>query len=65
MYLQENPQDAARFVGGMLLASYRVEEIENYDDIIQAIKVKDVVDAWHKVLESQVKIKGYLERAEQ
>ncbi len=65
VYLQENPQDAARFVGGMLLASYRVEEIENYDEIIRAVEVKDVMDAWHKVLESQVKIKGYLERAEQ
>ena len=60
IYMQENPQSAARFVGEMLLADYTPEEIINYDEAIKNISVEDVISAWQKVQKSVVRLKGYL-----
>lgn len=65
VYLQENPQSAARFVGTMLLDGYTAEQVMNYDEAITAVTLEDVVAAWQKVQAAKVRIKGYLEGKEQ
>lgn len=60
VYLQENPQAAAGFAGGMLLAGYTPEEIENYDEAVRAVTVGDVRAAWQKVLAAETRVTGYL-----
>ena len=60
VYMQENPQTAAKFVGEMLLAKYTPDEIIHYDDAIKNISVEDVLTAWQKVQTSVVRLKGYL-----
>ena len=60
VYLQENPQTAAKFVGEMLLAEYTPEEIIHFDEAIKSITVEDVLRAWEKVQASVVRLNGYL-----
>ena len=60
VYLQENPQTAAKFVGEMLMAKYKPDEIIHFDDAIKNITVEDVFKAWEKVQESVVRLNGYL-----
>ena len=60
VYLQENPQTAAKFVGEMLLADYSPDEIIHFDEAIKNITVEDVLNAWAKVEKSVVRLNGYL-----
>lgn len=60
IYLSENPESAARFVGAMLLDGYNKEEIINYDEAIKNISLDDVKKAWEKVSKADVTIKGML-----
>lgn len=60
IYVQENPQTAAKFVGEMLIAQYSPEEIIHFDEAIKNITVDDVLAAWEKVQQSVVRLKGYL-----
>ncbi len=60
VYMQENPESAARFAGGMLLAGYSAEEVMAYDEMIKSITVDDVWAAWQKVQAAEVQLTGYL-----
>jgi predicted Zn-dependent peptidase len=60
VYLQENPQTAAKFVGEMLLADYSPDEIIHFDEAIKNITVEDVLNAWAKVEKFVVRLNGYL-----
>ncbi len=60
VYMQENPQDAGRFVGNMLINGYTPEEIMRYDERILAITLEDVREAWNKVQKSEARVAGYL-----
>ncbi len=64
IYLQENPESAARFAGGLLLLGYTPEEVENYDAALKAVTLDDVRAAWQKVLSSQTRVNAYLEQGE-
>ncbi len=64
IYLQENPESAARFAGGLLLAGYTPDEAENYDAALKAVTLEDVRTAWQKVLSSQTRVNAYLEQGE-
>ena len=61
IYLQENPESTARYVGAMLLSGYDAAEIMAYDDFIRHITLEDVLGAWKKVETSHVRVSGYLE----
>ncbi|MCM1324497.1 MAG: insulinase family protein [Acetobacter sp.] len=61
VYLQENPESAARFAGGLLLLGYTPDEVENYDLLVREITPEDVAAAWHKVLGAEGRIDAYLE----
>jgi zinc protease len=60
IYLQENPRSSANFVGGLLLSGYSVDEIENFDDLINAVTVDDLLDVWEKIKSVEVKVNGYV-----
>jgi len=64
IYLQEDPENSARFVGNMLLADYSDKEIMNYDEEMMKITIEDVLEAWKKVEASNIRVKGYLEGRE-
>ncbi len=61
VYLQENPESAARFAGSMLLSGYTTEEIINYDEAIKAVMLEDIKNVFEKLKQAPVKVKGYLE----
>ena len=61
VYLQENPQTAAAFAGGMLTAGYSPDEIMNFDAAVQAATVSDIRAAWAKVQASRARATGWLE----
>lgn len=60
VYMQENPESAARFAGNMLLAGYTAEEIMAYDTLIKAVTVADMLAVWQKVLAAEIQLTGYL-----
>jgi zinc protease len=60
IYMQENAESSANFVGGLLLSDYSVDEIENFDDLILSITVDDLLNVWNKVKVSKVKVNGYV-----
>lgn len=60
VYLEENPNSAARFVGGMLMEGYQPDEIENFDELILSITKDDVLAAWEKVMQATVRVQGML-----
>lgn len=60
VYLEENPEAAARFTGGLLLAGYSADEVAHYDDLVRAISLNDVLAAWQKVLTAAGRVNGYL-----
>ena len=61
IYMQENPESAARFVGAMLMDGYNADEIMNYDEVIAKVKVDEIVQVWQKVQKAKVRVSGYLE----
>ena len=61
VYLQENPQTAAAFAGGMLTAGYSPDEIMNFDAAVQAATVSDIRAAWAKVQAFRARATGWLE----
>lgn len=61
VYLQENPETSASFVGSMLISGYTTDEIRNYDKIILSITLEDIHNAWSKVISSPAKVSGYLQ----
>lgn len=65
VYLLENPESTARFVGALLLGGYKVEDIEQYDETLQTVTLDDVRQAWQRVLQSDVKLTGYLTKEKQ
>ncbi len=60
VYMQENPESAARFAGGMLLAGYTPEEIMTYDDMIKSISVGEARAAWDKARAAETVLDAYL-----
>ena len=60
IYMQENAESSANFVGGLLLSGYSVDEIENFDDLILSITIDDLLNAWEKIKVSKVKVNGYV-----
>ncbi len=64
VYLMENPESTARFIGSMLLDGYSDEEIEKYDENLQDVLLTDIQTAWQKVLQSEVRLIGYLSAKE-
>ena len=59
VYLKDNPNDAAYIAGGFALAGMNVDEIQNYDANIQAVKFGDVQQA-AKLLENSISAQGVL-----
>lgn len=64
VYMQENPQSAARFAGSMLLNGFKAQEIMFYDEAILKVSVEDVLKVWQKVMASKTRVSGYLEAEE-
>lgn len=62
IYLQENPETSASFVGAMLIAGYTAEEIRNFDQTILSITLEDIHNAWAKIMSSPTKVTGYLQK---
>lgn len=60
VYMQEDPEAAARFVGGLLLQGYTADEAAHYDEMIKSVTVEDVQNAWEKVQAATVRLDGYL-----
>jgi zinc protease len=60
IYLQENPETSANFVGGLLLSGYSVDEIENFDELIKSVSVDDLLNVWEKIKRAKVKVNGYV-----
>ena len=60
IYMQENAESSANFVGGLLLSGYSIDEIENFDDLILSITIDDLLNAWEKIKVSKVKVNGYV-----
>lgn len=60
IYLQENPSSSVNFVVGLLFSGYSIDEIENFDEVIKAITVDDLLKVWEKVKASKVKVNGYV-----
>ena len=61
VYMLENPQNMAEYVGAMMLGGYSFEEIMNYDEMIKDIEIIDIKNAWNKVLNAdRRKIYSYL-----
>lgn len=50
IYMLENPQSIASFVGAMLIDGKSVEEIENYDEFIKSVSFDDVRGVWDKLV---------------
>lgn len=61
IYLQENPESAARFAGSMLMAGYSADEIMTYDEAIKAVNLDEIKAVWKKVSALKTKVFGYLE----
>lgn len=61
VYMQENPESAARFAGAMLMNGYSAQEIMLYDEAILKVSVEDVLKVWQKVMASKTRVSGYLE----
>ena len=53
IYMLENPQSIASFVGAMLIDGKSVEEIENYDEFIKSVSFDDVKAVWNKVINQE------------
>lgn len=64
IYLQENPESAARFAGGLLLSGYTPDEVENYDAMLRSITLEDVRAAWQKAANVKTRVNAYLEQGE-
>lgn len=64
VYLQENPESSARFVGGMLLTDYSADEIMHYDEDLLKVSLEDVLDVFERIEASVINVKGYLEGRE-
>lgn len=64
IYLQENPESAARFAGELLLLGYTPEEVENYDEMLRKVTLEDVLRAWQKVESAKTRVNAYLEQDE-
>lgn len=60
VYMQENPESSARFVGNMFLQGYSAEDIINLDKKIKEIGVQDVINVWEKMQAMEAKVTGYL-----
>lgn len=60
VYMQENPESAARFAGEMLLAGYSPEEIMAYDEAIKSVSVGEVIAAWEKAQAAEIKLDACL-----
>ena len=60
IYMQENAESSANFVGGLLLSGYSIDEIENFDDLILSITIDDLLNVWEKIKVSKVKVNGYV-----
>ena len=60
IYMQENAESSANFVGGLLLSGYSVDEIENFDDLILSITIDELLNVWEKIKVSKVKVNGYV-----
>lgn len=60
IYLQDNPESTARFIGDMLMGGYTAEEIRNYDELIMSVTLDDVKNAWQKILQNKVRVQGML-----
>lgn len=64
VYLQENPENSARFVGNLLLSGFTPDEAENYDALLQDVTLEDVRAAWQKVRSAKTRVNAYLEQGE-
>lgn len=61
VYMQENPQASARFLGAMYMNGYSLDEIMTYDEMIREVTLDDVRKAFAKVLAAKVRVAGFLE----
>ena len=59
IYLKDNPSDAAEIVGSLASVGISVEDIENYDQNIEAVKLQDINNAV-KLLRKAVNVQGFL-----
>ena len=62
IYLADNVQNVAQFVGGMVMDGYSVDEIKNFDELIKDISVDDVKNVFDKIFRGELSfVIGYLE----
>lgn len=60
VYMQENPESAARFVGDMLLLGYSADEIMAYDEAIKNVRLDEVLAVWKKAKAVEIQLDAYL-----
>ena len=59
VYLKDNPSDAAEIVGSLAAVGVPVDDIENYDKNIEAVKLQDITKAI-KLLQKSNNVQGVL-----
>lgn len=59
IYLKDNPSDAAEIVGQLASVGMSVDEIENYDQNIEAVKLQDMKKA-AQLLRHTLSVQGFL-----
>ena len=62
IYLADDLQRVAGFVGGMVVDGYDVKDIREYDEMIKNISIDDVKNVYRKIFDKKLSyVEGYLE----
>ncbi|MBR1601768.1 MAG: insulinase family protein [Alphaproteobacteria bacterium] len=59
VFVNDNPKDAANWIGAMLASGFSLEEVQNYESNLNAVSLKGVKDAYES-LKSAPHINGIL-----
>ena len=54
VYVNDNPEDAAYWIGYMLSSGFNLKDVENYAENIEKVTLKDVKQAYQNVLNASV-----------
>ena len=52
VYVNDNPQTAANWIGYMLSAGFGLEDVQNYEEKINAVTLDEVIDAYNNLLQA-------------
>lgn len=59
VFVNDNPSDAAEWIGAMLTVGFTLDEVQKYEDNINAVSLQDVKNAYEK-LKNSPRVSGVL-----